>query len=217
MREAFACSSCFSSTCLVFLKNPACLYNSTLHSARFLFCLIRKKLTYPVETWEGQQSESHHKIRQTKVYNKHVSQNNRNLHVSGHLWQRLLRHSVAHSYYLKEKNKTKSLLIKKTTYIYKIAWVFLEWNKGTGKSKIKGKQNFTPSLPVFRIKRERQVKTARERFFSHTECHLSATQGNSTILTNTTKLKTHLQRLMDATYATSKPKPIGKRQNVDKT
>ena len=36
------CGSSFSSTSLVFLKNPACLYNSTMHSARFLFlyCLL---------------------------------------------------------------------------------------------------------------------------------------------------------------------------------
>ena len=37
VREAFASGSCFSSTSLVFLKNPACLYNSTMHSTRFLF------------------------------------------------------------------------------------------------------------------------------------------------------------------------------------
>ena len=41
VRETLACGSCFSSTSLVFLKRPAGLYNSTMHSARFLFLYCR--------------------------------------------------------------------------------------------------------------------------------------------------------------------------------
>ena len=42
--EALACGSCFSSPSIVFLKIPACLiYNSTMHSARFLFLYYKDK------------------------------------------------------------------------------------------------------------------------------------------------------------------------------
>ena len=40
-KHAFAYGSCFSSTSLMFLKNPLCLYNSTMHLVHFsLFPLV---------------------------------------------------------------------------------------------------------------------------------------------------------------------------------
>ena len=53
MREALACGSCFSSTSLVSLKVPACLYNLTMYEEQvfYFFSKIRNYMRCQLSLW----------------------------------------------------------------------------------------------------------------------------------------------------------------------
>lgn len=70
-----------------------------------------------MESLKSQQSESHHKIRQTEVDNEHITYDNWDLHISRHFCQRLVCYSIAHACYLSRKKEegSYSLLMKSVT------------------------------------------------------------------------------------------------------